>query len=333
MRNLKVGLKPETESKAILLLNWYRKNKRQLPWRDQDNAYLTLVSEIMLQQTRVEAVKPIFSRFVKRFSGFESLAMAQESEVLAYWQGLGYYRRAKNLHQCAKKIVNMAKIPRTKDQWIQLPGIGDYTASAIASLAFHEPVFVLDGNVIRIATRIFAIKGDPTKRQIRQVIQNKVSEELFYPNFSADSNQAMMELGALICLPKNPLCGSCPLESVCVAKFSQRIAEFPEVKLRSQKIEISLNLYLFRDVDNRPVLGKPWRGYQKDYLFPVWIESAPTPKYNYAGHFRHAITNYSITAHVYFEDVSVIKQYQELLGPKSTLLLKALHKAVIYSAP
>ncbi|MBW7876339.1 MAG: A/G-specific adenine glycosylase [Candidatus Cloacimonetes bacterium] len=325
-------MKPETESKSRLLLNWYQNNKRPLPWRDQDNVYWTLVSEIMLQQTRVEAVKPIFLRFIKRFTDFESLAMAEESEVFFYWQGLGYYRRAKNLHQCARQIVKMAGVPKTKDQWILLPGIGDYTASAIASIAFLESVPVLDGNVIRIATRIFGIFGDPTLTGIRKEIKKRVFEDLFYKDSPGDSNQSMMELGATVCLPKNPLCDQCPLNSLCFAYQNQKVSDLPELKTRVKKDLISLSLYLFRDKDNKPVLGTPWRGYQSDYIFPVWVEGEAVKKYRYAGYFRHNITNYNIMAHVYFEDLEVIEQYQALAEPKSTLLLKALHKAVIYSA-
>jgi len=193
----------------LALLAWYEANRRELPWRRSQDPYRVWVSEIMLQQTRVAAVLPRYESFLKKFPSVRRLAAAPESSVLAEWSGLGYYRRARNLHAAAK-IVNGKHggvFPRTAQGWRELPGIGRYTAAAISSIAFGEPVAVLDGNVKRVLGRLGHIRSEGESWL--------AAEALLDGDRPGDFNQAMMELGALVCLPRQPRCSSCPVQSFC----------------------------------------------------------------------------------------------------------------------
>lgn len=189
------------------LLSWYDQNKRDLPWRKTRDPYRIWISEIMLQQTRVAAVLPRYENFLNRFPTVEKLAMARENSVLAQWSGLGYYRRARNLHAAAKLIARRTdKVPQTSEQWRELPGIGRYTAAAIASIAFNEPVAVVDGNVKRVLGRLSgSTDADPWK----------AAQNLLDAARPGDFNQAMMELGATVCLAPDPKCDECPLHTFC----------------------------------------------------------------------------------------------------------------------
>lgn len=192
------------------LLAWYSQNKRDLPWRRTRNPYRIWISEIMLQQTRVAAVVNHYEEFLRRFPTVDRLAAANEPSVLAAWSGLGYYRRARNLLAAAKEIVrqNGGNLPRTSTLWRELPGIGRYTAAAIASIAFAEPVAVLDGNVERVLHRIYG------KLQAKAESWT-AAQRLLDPERPSDFNQAMMELGATVCLPHSPQCSLCPVRRFC----------------------------------------------------------------------------------------------------------------------
>jgi A/G-specific adenine glycosylase len=212
------------------LLSWYDANKRDLPWRQDRDPYRVWLSEIMLQQTRVAAVVNYYERFLQRFPTIEKLASARESSVLAAWSGLGYYRRARMLHAAAKQIVNEheGKFPGTAEQLRALPGIGRYTSAAIASIAFDEPVAVVDGNVERVLQRVQGLNlaGEELWR---------VAEELLSQKRPGEFNQAMMELGATACLPKQPQCLMCPVSGMCATQGElQQSAK----KLRQTKREI-----------------------------------------------------------------------------------------------
>ncbi len=199
------------------LLNWYKKNSRDLPWRRSQDPYYIWLSEIMLQQTQVITVIDYYKRFVERFKTVTDLALAEELEVLKYWEGLGYYSRARNLHKCAKEIVSRygGHFPTKYQDLLALPGIGPYTAGAIASIAFNEKVPAVDGNVMRVYSRVFCLDCDISDPKSRLVFEKKVMETM--PDDARHFNQAIMELGAMICTPKTPKCTLCPLKKECKA--------------------------------------------------------------------------------------------------------------------
>ena len=191
------------------LLAWYDQNRRDLPWRKSRDPYRIWVSEIMLQQTRVAAVLPRYEKFLRRFPTVQKLASARVTSVLAEWSGLGYYRRARNLHAAAKEIVRERAgiFPQSSETWRKLPGIGRYTAAAIASIAFGEPVAVLDGNVDRVLCRLL---GNNSVRESWNTAQQMLDRKR-----PGDFNQAIMELGAMVCVPGKPLCSQCPIGKFC----------------------------------------------------------------------------------------------------------------------
>lgn len=200
------------------LLAWYAQNARELPWRENRDPYRVWVSEVMLQQTQVETVKPYFARFMAEFPSVQALARAPEQRVLQMWEGLGYYRRARGLHAAAKRIVaeHAGRMPEEVAELRKLPGIGRYTAGAIASIAFDRAAPILEANTIRLFTRLTAYRGDATSSR-GQADLWRVAEELLPRTRVSDFNQALMELGALVCTPREPACGQCPLAKLCRA--------------------------------------------------------------------------------------------------------------------
>lgn len=220
------------------LRRWYQQNARVLPWRGIRNPYLTWLSEIMLQQTRVNAVLEHYDRFLRRFPTIISLALAPEEEVLAHWSGLGYYRRARMLHRTAQLVVEEygGEFPSTAVDLRRLPGIGNYTSAAIASIAFDEPVAVVDGNVERVLLRILGLPETPGAQMMEFL--STVANSLVPRQNPGDHNQAMMELGAVICLPRSPRCSECPVFSVCRTR-----GEHPTLKraaMQSQQVRYAL---------------------------------------------------------------------------------------------
>lgn len=220
------------------LLKWYHENKRNLPWRHTHDPYKIWVSEIILQQTRVAQGQPYYERFISTFPSIRDLADASEKEILRLWQGLGYYSRARNMHRCAKKISSELKgsFPSTYENLLTLPGVGPYTAAAIASMAFGQPVAVVDGNVFRVLARIFGIDLDISTPAAKRTFTERANELLDTAQ-AGDFNQAMMEFGATCCTPKNPQCSSCPFAKSCVAKARNQIDLLP-VKLKKQKVRV-----------------------------------------------------------------------------------------------
>ncbi len=241
MVGLKIGnSKPKIQNQ---LLAWFRVQARDLPWRHDRSAYRVWLSEMMLQQTQVETVIPYFRRFLERFPTINDLAAAPLGDVLKLWEGLGYYARARNLHKAAQVIVaeRHGEWPRTVEELMGLPGIGRYTAGAIASLAFDVHAPVLDGNVIRVLCRLFAIERDPKDTKVREELW-QLAEALLPSPQSGEShgetsrglgaragefNEALMEFGALICTPRQPKCGVCPLAKYCEAKQRGRQDQLP----------------------------------------------------------------------------------------------------------
>lgn len=245
VRSLELGVKNKTPNPRPLtpnnphtlcknLLTWYHKNKRDLPWRKTNDPYKIWLSEIMLQQTQVKTVIDYYHRFLTRFPNIQALAQAKEEEVLTLWSGLGYYSRAKNLHRAAKLIVEKydAKFPSNPKEILSLPGIGKYTLGAIASIAFEQPIPLVDGNVMRVYSRVFAIKGNPQELKFQKKIW-EIAEELIPQKNPGDFNQALMELGATICSPTSPNCPSCPIKKRCKAT-QQNPEQFPEKKERQK---------------------------------------------------------------------------------------------------
>ncbi|MBI1976233.1 MAG: A/G-specific adenine glycosylase, partial [Candidatus Omnitrophica bacterium] len=199
------------------LLSWFRKHQRDLPWRHTKDPYKIWLSEIMLQQTQVATVIPYYDRWIKQFPTAESVADAPEEKILKLWEGLGYYSRARNLQAACREVVEKydGKVPDSLEEIQKLPGIGRYTAGAILSIAFNKPVPLVDGNVIRVLSRLFAMKKNPRKFQVLFWDQ---AEKLLFKKEPGTFNQALMELGATVCTPANPSCLICPVNSFCLAK-------------------------------------------------------------------------------------------------------------------
>lgn len=220
-----------------LLIDWYLKNKRDLPWRRLNDPYAIWLSEIILQQTRVAQGWSYYEKFLTQFPTVFDLASASEQEVIKCWQGLGYYSRARNLHKAAKIVVNDLQgiFPNTYADLLQLPGVGDYTASAIASICFGEKTPVVDGNVYRFLARYFGIHT-PINASAGVKEFKQLAFELIDPNDPATFNQAIMEFGALQCKPQNPICQVCPFQPTCVA-FQQTIVSKLPVKINKSKIK------------------------------------------------------------------------------------------------
>ncbi|PXA03483.1 A/G-specific adenine glycosylase [Coraliomargarita sinensis] len=217
------------------LAEWYAQAQRPLPWRKKPSVYRTVVSELMAQQTQIKTMLPYFDRWMHRFPDFKTLAAASEEDVLKHWEGLGYYSRARNLHKLAKAYVAASPKPRAREAWQALPGIGPYTSAAIASIAFHEPVAVVDGNVVRILarltcdTRTFKSNGEAVKA-FTALAEDVVAEEN-----PGDHNQAMMELGATICLKRKPLCTICPVAGFCLGRTSAELDQIPKIQRKATK--------------------------------------------------------------------------------------------------
>lgn len=212
------------------LLQWYRNNKRDLPWRQNRDPYRIWVSEVMLQQTTVAAVIPYYEKFMKRFPNVHKLAAATEQEVIEYWAGLGYYSRARNLHKAAKQISEKG-FPKKACELIELSGFGPYTSSAVASLAFNEKVGVLDGNVIRVLSRVHGLSLKWWLPKEREQLQ-KLSDQLAQTEFNSEINQGLMELGATVCTPKKTLCLLCPWKKFCKALAADTVDKLPLSKTK-----------------------------------------------------------------------------------------------------
>ena len=217
------------------ILNWYDNNKRSLPWRARCSAkkkeYFTLVSEFMLQQTQVKTVIPYFNNFLKDIPNFQSLAKVSEAKLLKHWQGLGYYSRAKNLKKSAKMIIDnySGRLPNNFEELKKLPGVGDYTASAVSAIAFNQQIIPLDGNIERVLKRILNLK---TEGEIKKENLHKQKKIFGKTSRSSDYAQALMEIGALLCKPKNPYCYKCPITKNCLS-FKRK--DF-EIKKKDKKI-------------------------------------------------------------------------------------------------
>ncbi len=273
-----------------LLLRWYRHSRRDLPWRATRDPYRIWLSEIMLQQTRVETVLPYYEAFLERFPDIAALASAPEAELLHQWSGLGYYSRARNMQRAAKQIALAGAFPCDHEKLRALPGVGDYTAAAVASMAFGLPFAAVDGNVLRVLARVFNdardIGAPLVRRQFRQLAQATLD-----PRHPGDFNQAMMELGATICVPRNPRCVACPVHAQCGAHAAGRTAELPvKLKRHQPKNETLSVAVVFRGdlvlLRQRPPDAARMAGF---WELPETAELPGLTAIRYQGAFRHTI--------------------------------------------
>jgi A/G-specific adenine glycosylase len=264
-----------------ILIKWYLQNKREMPWRNTTNPYYIWLSEIILQQTRVEQGTAYYLKFVESFPTVYDLASAKESEVLKLWQGLGYYSRARNLHFSANYIVNElnGQFPSTYNDILKLKGVGDYTASAIASICFEESTAVVDGNVYRVLARFFGV-DTPINSTKGIKYFKELAQELIDSDNPANHNQAIMEYGARMCKPQNPTCEICPLNDKCIALQQKQIKVLP---VKEKKVKIKkrfFNYLVFLSLDGKTTLnlrkGKGiWQGL---YEFPLVETEMTTDK-------------------------------------------------------
>lgn len=256
---------------ANTLLSWYNNNQRDLPWRKTTDAYKIWLSEVILQQTRVAQGLPYYLSFVQNFPSVNDLAAAPEEKVLRIWQGLGYYSRAKNLHKCAQLITRdyNGVFPKQLNVLLTLPGIGPYTAAAIASICFNEPVAVVDGNVYRVLARFYGVNNDISSSKGVKTFQLLANEVMSTQN-PQHYNQAIMEFGAIQCTPKNPKCTACPLSDKCYAYTNNYQSKLP-VKLKKSKVQDRYFYYVVIEQKGKVVMTYRnkkdiWQGL---YDFPV----------------------------------------------------------------
>ena len=240
---------PDLRDIARRAEKWFARHRRPLPWRERYEPYHVWLSEVMLQQTRMEVVLPYFERFLARFPTIASLAAASDHDVTAAWSGLGYYRRARMLRDGAVAVMERfgGELPSTVEELLTIPGIGRYTAGAIASVAFERRAPIADGNVTRVVARLFGSDGETWERAAALV------EACRSPR---DFNQALMELGALVCTPRNPSCLICPLREPCVARATNRVAELPAPKPKKATRELHIPLFLIVDAYGRVLMRR-----------------------------------------------------------------------------
>jgi A/G-specific adenine glycosylase len=239
------------------LLAWYDSRTREMPWRDHPDPYAVWVSEIMLQQTQVETVKAYFIRFMQRFPTVQTLAAAPQQEVLKAWEGLGYYTRARNLQKAAQQVVERGGgLPSSASAWAELPGVGPYTAAAISSICFGECAPVVDGNVARLFSRFLAWRDDFRKGAPREKLAAWLQPFIEKSKRPGDFNQAMMDLGATICTPRNPKCAECPLRKACIA-YTEHLQDELPVKPPRKEIPLRFSVAVeIRDVAGRVLFSR-----------------------------------------------------------------------------
>ena len=304
------------------LIDWYREFRRDMPWRQTDNPYHIWLSEIMLQQTRVDQALPYYNRFVQRFPDAASLSSADLDEVLKLWEGLGYYSRARNLHKAARQIVEQhdGNFPTTYKDVVSLKGIGPYTAAAVMSIAYNHPLPVVDGNVMRVISRIYLIEDDIRLTRTQKMIE-KTAAKLLDRQQPGDFNQAVMELGATICTPRSPSCHRCPLQNSCKAYRWDRTGDIPYKSPAKKRPHHQIAVGVIKDENNRmlisrrpdnAMLGGLWefpggkqesgetlqetvkRELNEELGINVRVEQEPFEV------IRHAYSHFTITLHAFF---------------------------------
>ncbi len=244
------------------LLSWYDKHARVLPWREDTAAYRVWVSEIMLQQTRVEAVKPFFERFIKALPDVQALAEAPEDELLKLWEGLGYYNRVRNMQKAAKVIMAEygGEIPADYEKLLGLPGLGHYTAGAVSSIAFGLPMPAVDGNVLRVLSRVTASYEDVLKQSVKTAMEAEV-KKIIPADRAGDFNQALIEIGAIVCVPNGKAkCGECPLAFLCEAYKQGIVDELPKKKVKKERRIEDRTILILKEGDRVGIRKRPAKG-------------------------------------------------------------------------
>lgn len=300
------------------LISWYRQNKRLLPWRDQKNAYYTWVSEIMLQQTRVEAVKPYFLRFIGELPDVKALAECPEEKLMKLWEGLGYYNRVRNMQSAAQVVVAEygSVLPASYDELLALKGIGSYTAGAIASIAYDIPVPAVDGNVLRVFSRITEDRQDIMKQSVRRQVEEKLLG-IMPKEAPGDFNQALMELGAVVCVPNGPArCMECPVAALCKAYHHGTVDELPVKAPKKKRTIENRTVFVIQDGERTAIHKRPEEGLlaglyelpnaeghlsmdealervKEMALEPLYIEALPEAKHIFS-HIEWRMTGYRI---------------------------------------
>jgi A/G-specific adenine glycosylase len=305
------GKTPQRGRVARSLIGWFAQHARDLPWRHSLDPYAIWISEIMLQQTQVRTVIPYFERWMGRLPTLAAFARARPQTVLKLWEGLGYYSRVRHAHAAAQSIMQRhdGRFPRNFDDILALPGIGRYTAGAISSIAFNQPAPILDGNVIRVLSRIFGVAGDPRRPQTNaalwQLAQDLVSVN---PARCSDLNQSLMELGALVCTPRQVKCGDCPVRKFCFAWREDRVAEFPMRPPRAPATERRFVAFVARKQNRFLVRQRPGGAVNAHlWEFPNWetIDGKNLrDEFRILGdgpicRIRHSITRYHILLEAY----------------------------------
>ena len=286
---------------------WFWEIKRLLPWRESYDPFHILVSEVMLQQTRMDVVVDRFVRFIDRFPTIESLARASEEDVVAEWSGLGYYRRARMLHAAARAISSHhgGRVPSAEEALLAIPGVGRYTAGAIGSIAFDLPRPIVDGNVLRVFSRLDCIEGPLRSNALEKAVWSRAVSYAAAADSPRLANQALMELGSLVCKPQEPLCEICPVATLCEARITDRVRSFPQPKVKGNTLILRVPLLIVRSgakVLFQKGTGSLLRGmwhlpHGDPALMPEM--SISHEKGNLLGEVRHTITNRRITFEVY----------------------------------
>ncbi len=292
---------------ASILLEWFRENGRDLPWRQTRDPYAIWLSEIILQQTQVKQGWEYWERFMHHWPTVEALAKATEDKVLREWQGLGYYSRARNLHYAAKQIVALGHFPDTLAEIKQLKGVGDYTAAAIGSIAFGLPAAVVDGNVYRVLARHFGIDTPINTTEGKKTFA-AMAQELLPPKEASAYNQAIMDFGAIQCTPQSPHCDSCPLMESCIAFRERRVAQLP-VKLKTLKVTERHLIYIYIRCQGQTAIrrrgpGDIWQGLWEPVLVDAESAVPPTAKL-LCHHVKHVLTHRVLYADFYLLDTDV----------------------------
>lgn len=288
------------------LAEWYATAQRPLPWRKEPSLYRTVVSELMAQQTQIKTMLPYFERWMQRFPDFDTLARSPENEVLKHWEGLGYYSRARNLHKLAKVYATAVVKPKTREEWQALPGIGPYTSAAIASINFREPVAVVDGNVVRILARLtgdertFKNNGEAVKAF------TELAKKALAASAPGDHNQAMMELGATVCLKRRPHCTLCPVNQFCAGYGREDLEAIPKIRRKAtEKVEVQrawVMRYGALLLHKTPEASGQLAG---QYELPGYDQICQTnPKGSPMFTGKRAITHRSITEHIHKIDAT-----------------------------